>query len=71
VTNAIVYVVKTVVVPLIIIVGVISSIIGLYQVFMSDKEDATKTGMNYIIWGVVGIIVMISASFLADTIVNQ
>jgi Type IV secretion system pilin len=71
VRDAIVYVVKTVIVPLIIIVGVISAIIGLYQVFMSDKEEATKTGMNYIIWWVVGIIIMISASFLVDTIVNQ
>jgi uncharacterized membrane protein YidH (DUF202 family) len=71
ISTSIVHVMKTVVLPLSIIIGVLTAILWLYEVFMSEKEEASKTGMNYIIWWVIGIIVMTSATFLADVIVNQ
>lgn len=61
---------KKIITPIVIVSGVVVAILGMYQMFTSDKDDATKKGMNYLIRGVVGIIVMVSASFLADTVVN-
>lgn len=70
VADIIVDIVKKIITPIVIVSGVVVAILGMYQMFTSDKDDATKKGMNYLIRGVVGIIVMVSASFLADTVVN-
>lgn len=64
-------VVQKVIVPIIVIVGVLMSIIGFYEIMTSDKEEDQKKGFQYVLWWVVGIIVMLSASFIANRLVGS
>ncbi len=63
-------IVKKIVTPLVIIVGVLLAILWFYDMFGSSKAEEQSKGFNYVLRGVVGIIVMVSANFLADTLVN-
>jgi hypothetical protein len=56
------------VIPLVIAIGILTVIIGMYQVMTSTSGDDTSKGINYIIWGVVGIIVMFSGQFIGTII---
>lgn len=49
VTDAIIDIVKKIITPVILISGVLVAFLGMYEMFTSDKEEATKKGMNYII----------------------
>ena len=51
--------------PLIITLGIFIAIWGGYKVMTSNKEEALKEGGSLILYGVIGIIVIISARFLA------
>jgi len=64
----IIYIVQKVIIPVMIIIGVLLAILGLYDMLSSSKEEWSKKWANYIIWWVLGIIVMMSASFLVDTL---
>jgi hypothetical protein len=55
-------------VPLIIIAGVIIAMLGFYKLMFADGDEEIKTGMNYIIWGTVGIIIMMSANYITNII---
>ncbi len=57
-----------IVVPLIIISGVIIAILGFYKLMFADGDEEMKTGMNYIIWGTVGIIIMMSANYITNVV---
>lgn len=47
------------------------AIIGFYEIMSADKDDAQKKGFAYVLWGVVGIIVMLSASFIASRLIGS
>ena len=66
----IIYLVKKIVTPIVIFVWILMGIIWLYELLWSTKDDGAKKWFNYILWGALGIIIMISANFLADTLVN-
>lgn len=57
-----------VVVPLIIIAGIIIAMLGFYKLMFAEGEDEVKHGISYIIWGTVGIIVMMSAKYITSII---
>lgn len=60
--------IMNVLVPLIIIVGILSAILGFYKLMFSSDENAVKEWTNYIIYGVIGIIVIMSAKFIGQNI---
>ncbi|MEI8091044.1 MAG: hypothetical protein WCG98_02065 [bacterium] len=51
-------------VPLIVVIGILISLIGFYKIMFSAEEKATTEGTNYIIYGLLGIIVIMSAKFI-------
>ncbi len=53
-----------VLVPLVIIIGILSAILGFYKLMFSSDENATKEGTRYIIYGIIGIIIIMSAKFI-------
>ncbi len=57
-----------VLVPLIIIIGILIAIIGFYKLMFSTDDKAVSEGTKYVIFGVVGIIVIVSARFIGNTI---
>lgn len=58
-------------IPIIIIIGVIVAIIGFYKMMFSDSEEWTKEWSKYLIRGVVGIIIMMSSRYLANTVLFE
>jgi hypothetical protein len=55
--------------PLLIAASVLIVIIGLYDLMFSAKEDIEK-GTQYIIYGVLGIIIIQSAKFITSTYIS-
>ncbi len=62
-------VVEKFVFPLLIAASILTVIIGLYDLMFSDKEDIEK-GTKYIIFGVLGIIIIQSAKFITSTYIS-
>ncbi len=60
--------------PLITLIFAAAVLIFLYGVFEylkgSDSDDARSTGRNHIIWGVVGMFIMVSVFGIMDIIMN-
>jgi hypothetical protein len=55
--------------PVIITFGIVMAFLGAYKMMSSDKEDALKEGSRLVLYGVIGIIVISSAEFLANALV--
>lgn len=51
--------------PIIIVVGVLVAMIGLYQVLTSSDAGKLKEGINVMIYGAIAIIIMFSAKYLS------
>ena len=64
----IIQIVMNVVVPLVFIVSLLVIILGFYTLMFGEDDDHIKKGTKYIIWAVVGIVVIMSARYLATTI---
>lgn len=58
-------------IPIIIVVWVIVAIIGFYKMMFSDSEEGTKEWSKYIIRWMVGIVVMMSSWYLANTVLFE
>lgn len=70
VRDTIIAVLQKVIVPVIVIIGVLMAILGFYEIMSSEKADDQKKGFSYVLWGVVGIIIILSASFIANRLVG-
>ncbi len=68
ITKVIVSVITRILLPLIIFLGITQAMFGYYSIMTSTSDEGKKKWMNYIIWGVVWIILISSASFLAYTL---
>ncbi len=60
--------VMNVLVPLIVILWILSAILGFYKLMFSSEDAARKEGINYIVFGVIGIVLIMSAKFLGQNI---
>ena len=69
VTEAIAYIAIKVLLPITILAGLVVAFIGFYKIMTSDKEDDLKKGNSFLIWGTVGIITMVMASFITSKLV--
>lgn len=56
--------------PLLVSLGVLYFIWGIVQYFIGDSEEAKKTGRDRIIYGIVGLAIIISIWGLVDIIVK-
>lgn len=70
VRDTIVTLLQRVIVPVVVIIWVLMSIIGFYEIMSSEKEDDQKKGFRYVLWWVVGIIVMMSAAFIGNRLIG-
>jgi hypothetical protein len=57
--------------PIVITVGVAVVLFGAYKMMSTEKEDAIKEGGRLVLYGVIGIVIMVSAQFLGDTLVSK
>lgn len=60
--------IMNVLVPIIIVVGILSAILGFYKLMFSSDENAVKEGTRYVIFGIIGIIVIVSARFIGQNV---
>lgn len=52
-----------------IVIGIAVAFFGWYKIMVSDKEETMKDGMKLVIFWVLWIIIMVSARFLANSLV--
>lgn len=52
-----------------IIIWIVVAFIGWYKIMVSNKEESLKDGIRLVIFGVIWIIIMVSARFLAESLV--
>lgn len=64
-------VINAIVIPLVIFMWIFLALIGFYRLFVSNNPDDIQTGFNYIIWWIVGIVVMVSARYIGFVIWND
>lgn len=57
--------------PIILAIGVLMAFIGAYKIMASGEADQVKTGWTMIIVGVVGVIIIVSAKFIGNTLVSD
>lgn len=62
--------IMTILMPLVVVVGILIGLLGFYKVMFSSEEKAVAEGSRYIIYGVIGIIVIVSAKFIGNSIVD-
>lgn len=60
--------IMNVLVPLIIILGILSAILWFYKLMFSSDDKATSEWTRYIIYGVIGIILIMSAKFIGQNV---
>lgn len=68
--DTIVYVAIKVVIPVFVFAGVIIAIIGFYKMMSSDSDEDQKKWFSFILWWVVGIVIMVSAGYLTNQLVG-
>jgi len=54
------------VIDIFIVIWIVVAFIGAYKIMTSEKEESTKDGIRLVIFGIVWIIIMVSARFLAE-----
>ena len=59
--------VMDILVPLIVVIGILVSILWFYKMFFSTDDTATQEGVKYIAYGLIGIIIIMSAKFIGTT----
>lgn len=57
--------------PVILIVGVLVAMIGLYQILTSSDDGKLKGWMNMMLYGVIGILIMYSAKYLTGVVFSD
>lgn len=70
VRDFIIYLVRKILTPIIIFIWILMGIVWIYDLIWSTKDDGAKKWFNYILWWALWIIIIMSANFLADTLVN-
>jgi hypothetical protein len=55
-------------VPMIVVIGILIAIIGFYKIMFSGDEKAVGEGTKFVIYGLVGIIVIMSAKYIWSNI---
>ncbi len=63
--------IMNVLVPLVIIIGILSAILGFYKIMFSTEDTATKEWTNYIIYWIIGIIIIMSAKFIGQNVFDM
>lgn len=59
------------IIDIFIVLGIAIAFIGGYKIMTSSKEDSLKDGIRLVIFGIIWIIIMVSARFLAEWFVWQ
>ena len=56
--------------PLVIVLGILSAILWFYGLMFSNDENKIKESTRYIIYGVIGIVFIMSAKFIGQNVFN-
>ncbi len=59
---------KTYVFPLVIILATLTAIFWFLEIMMSSDEKKRKSGINYFLWWIVGIIIFVGAEFIFNNL---
>ena len=62
---------NNILIPILIILGLLLAFVGFYKLMVSDKEDERKKWLNFVIWWVIWIILMVSAKFITNALFWQ
>ena len=62
---------NNILIPILIILGLLLAFVGFYNLMVSDKEDERKKWLNFVIWWVIWIILMVSAKFITNALFWQ
>lgn len=57
-------------IPVFIFIGIIFALIWFYKVMVADTNEEMQKASYFLLWWVVGILIMVSAGFIVDTLVG-
>lgn len=58
------------IIDIFIVIAVVVSFIWAYQMMTSSKEDTAKKWIGYIVYWIIGVVIMVSAKFIAWSLIN-
>lgn len=64
------FVAVKILIPILIYAGIIVAILWFYSLFAATSPDEQKKAMKYILWWLVGIIIMVSAGYITNKLVS-
>ena len=59
-----------IVLPLVVAIGILLALLGFYKIMFSSDDKAIGEGTNFIIYGVIGIILIVSAKYIGTSLVS-
>jgi len=59
---------NNILIPILIVMGLLLAFVGFYKLMVSDKEDERKKWLNFVIWWVIWIVLMVSAKFITNAL---
>ena len=59
-----------IVLPLVVAIGILLALLGFYKIMFSSDDKAVGEGTNFIIYGVIGIILIVSAKYIGTSLVS-
>lgn len=71
ISDFVVKLITRVIIPILVLVWIVYAIIWFYKLMSSDDADELKTWRNYILWWVVGALIMVSAAWIVIQLVGE
>jgi hypothetical protein len=71
ISDFIVKLITRVVIPVLVLVGIVYAIIWFYKLMSSDDPDELKKWRNYILWWLIGALIMVSAAWIVIQLVGE
>lgn len=69
ISDFIVKLITKIVIPILVLVWIVYAIIGFYKLMTSDDSEELKTWRSYILWWLVGALIMVTAAWLVIQLV--
>ena len=58
-------------IPILVVIWLLIAFVGFYKLMFSEKEDERKKWVNFVTWGTVWVVLMISAEFITNTLISR
>ncbi len=71
ISDFVVKLITKVIIPILALLGIVFAIIGFFKIMATSDEEELKKGWNFILWWIIGTIIMVSAAWIVIQLVGE